>query len=162
MRAAWLVAVLWAGPVLLVGIDLAFASDDRCGGAPLSCDDGDVCTDDACSPAGGCANTPRAGFAGVRCPLERLRALDPCGGTPTPERLRRLLAQRIGEVVALVDRAEVAAKPTRRATLLRRAQAQLAALARKVANLGARGAVTAECDAEIRAILPGGAIRGIL
>jgi cysteine-rich repeat protein len=41
-------------------------TDDACDGAnqcistPTSCDDGDVCTDDSCSPATGCVHTPNA------------------------------------------------------------------------------------------------------
>ncbi|HEV8325625.1 MAG TPA: lamin tail domain-containing protein [Myxococcota bacterium] len=31
------------------------------GGAPITCDDGNGCTDDACSPASGCAFTPNTG-----------------------------------------------------------------------------------------------------
>ena len=34
--------------------------DGQCGGAPMACEDGDVCTDDACDPAVGCVHVPNA------------------------------------------------------------------------------------------------------
>lgn len=55
--------------------------------APVTCDDGDPCTADACV-AGACTHAPRTGIDGARCACER--PLPPaCAATPKP--LRRAI-----------------------------------------------------------------------
>ena len=73
--------------------------------SPLSCDDGDACTDDTCDPSAGCIHTERPATepAGVTCDLDNLRAL--LGMSPQPACSRRCsrmlitLLEKIGRLV---------------------------------------------------------------
>lgn len=51
-------------------------------GPPLSCDDGDACTDDLCDPARGCASTPRACDDGDPCSEDACDPLRGCVSVP--------------------------------------------------------------------------------
>jgi hypothetical protein len=41
-------------------------------GTPLTCDDGDLCTDETCDPVAGCQPIAKTGFASVRCRLDTM------------------------------------------------------------------------------------------
>ena len=105
-----------------------------CGG-PADCDDGDACTDDACS-VGVCSNTRRAGAAGVQCGL-------PVGGVRPPVCTNQSVPPRTekqyGKATGLIDRAVRRAGGGAR-KLLKKADKALkrAERAVQVANLAGR------------------------
>lgn len=62
------------------------------GGSPVACGDADFCTNDICSPSGGCQHEPALGTQRVSCRLDESRfilSMVPDGGGSTGAGLRR-------------------------------------------------------------------------
>jgi subtilisin family serine protease len=84
-------------------------------GTPLVCADGDTCTQDVCTPEGGCQFVALEGVASVRCVLDR--GLPVCPGVDLPASLRK----RFARAQRLVDRAEAAQRRRKQRVLVRKA-----------------------------------------
>jgi hypothetical protein len=110
------------------------------GGRPLTCDDGDFCTDDDCDPAVGCRYTAVTGIRTSSCHVDELRALLaalPDGGGKVGRGLVRRL-DRVGKILARVE----GAKPRRAKQMRQKAREVLRTFVRTVrANRRALGAV---------------------
>ena len=69
------------------GVETCNPVSGACGPGPLpTCDDGDVCTDDSCTPFVGCLHTPNTAPCddGKRCTFNDTCSGGTCGGTPVP------------------------------------------------------------------------------
>jgi hypothetical protein len=102
-------------------------------GPPVSCDDGDACTEDACAAVAGCTRIARTGLAGVTCHVAQLRTL--VDGLPADARaLAKLLGARLDCADRRIASADAAAKPRPRAKHARKARRCVARLLARVVN----------------------------
>jgi hypothetical protein len=97
-------------------------------GPAIVCDDGDVCTDDACDPLGGCYARPLPAFDAVLCRVSEMRALVE-GASALPRKVARKLRHRIAKVDGAVMRANSTNRPARAERMLERAARALVKLA---------------------------------
>lgn len=87
-------------------------------GPPITCDDGDVCTTNACDPSFGCQTARAPTFDVAFEKVEEFLALiaAPCDGDPLVRKIRKKIAKRIAKVRAKMRKAE--RKPLRIEDLL--------------------------------------------
>ena len=91
-------------------------------GTPPTCVDGNLCTDDTCHAASGCAYLPKTGFGGITCRLDTIdvdlqRSQD---GDVAPN-VRQKLGKVLAALRAKLAQAEAAQGNTKRTTKLLRA-----------------------------------------
>jgi hypothetical protein len=120
-----------------------------------SCDDGDACTAiDGCA-AGVCGGV-LADIPEARCEAGRLGAVDLCAAGELPKSLARLLTKKTKRADGALAKAETARSRNQTAKMavqLRRAEATLAAVGRKVEKLLAGGGLAPTCAGRITAAL---------
>jgi len=104
-------------------------------GAPLSSDDGDLCTDDSvCDPTTGYVHTPITGFASVTCRFDTIdAALSGAAAGDISPGLRRTFQRAVAKARAQVVRAE-GSHGKRQAKMLKGAAKQVGALGRLLAT----------------------------
>ncbi len=118
-----------------------------------ACDDGDACTTETCDPGGGCTSTPVEGFVGVACLCSRGVAPEVCGGASVPQGI----AHRFTSACDAVARAAHMDGSHRARRLVRRAVNLLGQAERTTARAGRRGLLVSACSDGL-----GDAIAGVL
>ena len=104
------------------------------------CDDGDACTDDACTAAR-CEHAPRAGFAAVTCAFEAPRL-----GACADEASFGKVGKRLDRARALIGQAEgAAAKAKKSRKLLGKAAGAARSASTLAERLEGRGRLSPEC-----------------
>jgi hypothetical protein len=119
------------------------------GGCLVSCDDGNGCTNDSCVNAA-CSNHLVPGIPGVRCLIDRMRTVPPCGS----EALNAKLAAAIDKALTRADKALVMAEPAtgkKHAKLLKKANKQVSRIFKKADKAKANGKVSDECHTAMSA-----------
>jgi hypothetical protein len=100
-------------------------------GTPLDCDDHDLCTDDTCTPTGGCPHAQKTGYDGVRCHLDTMdQALGAAKPTDITPGVKRKISGLIIKVRAKLTAGE-SAGPGKRAVK------QVAAAGKQLKAIGA-------------------------
>jgi hypothetical protein len=88
--------------------------------AAVSCDDGDPCTADLCSPGGGCTRTAARGGDAAACVLSAASSAAVCASSAAP----RVIARRLAQANELLLRTDNAGRHRAR-RLVKRARARL-------------------------------------
>ncbi len=102
-------------------------------GTPLRCDDGDVCTVDACDAVAGCTHT-RLGYGDAMAAVDAILFVPGCAGERVPRRIGRLL----GRARTLLGRARGTGRP-KAARLVARAERKLRLAFGTARRAGRRG-----------------------
>jgi hypothetical protein len=130
-----------------------------CTPGPGACDDGDLCTEDRCDAATGCAHDPVAGYAAVLCRLDTMATTIASEPVTAFGRLnvQRKLASKVQSARGRVASAEAAAKKRGK---LKRARSVLASFMKSVQRGVATGRIDGPVGARLLA-LASGATSGI-
>lgn len=109
-----------------------------------SCDDGNACTDDACGTAG-CSHALRAGTAGLRCLVGRLRTGQPCGADPITAKYAKQIDKALGKADTLLGKVD-AASGKKRAKAVKKVVTALNGATNKVKAALKKKGVTSACS----------------
>lgn len=121
--------------------------------SPPGCDDADPCTTDTCEEPSGCVNTELAGFDGLDCRVGRFLEPSLCGADPVDRKLGTLLAKKSTAIRKLIDKAEAATKAGKRRKLLKKSDALLRKLQKKVSVFAKKQKITPACSGTLTAML---------
>jgi hypothetical protein len=100
-----------------------------------TCIDDDPCTDDTCSPVGGCPHPRKTGFPGVTCRLEFITgAATNAGVADLDTKVRAKILKLSAGATTRLDGAAQEAKVKRQRKLLKGAEGQLAKLSKLIAK----------------------------
>lgn len=107
-----------------------------CGaGTPPVCADDDPCTDDTCTPVGGCPHPRKTGFPGITCRIEFVRtAADGAGVAELPTKVRAKILKLSAGATSRLNDAATETKVKRQRKLLKGAEGQLSKLAKLLAK----------------------------
>lgn len=113
-------------------------------GTPLSCDDGDLCTDDSCDTVTGCVHASRTGFPRILCRLDAIdQLIASASSTDIQTPARKKLTTLMKGIRAKLTKAQQASSPTKAKKPLKAAVKQTKAFQKYLAKQsGKKVAVT--------------------
>jgi cysteine-rich repeat protein len=108
-------------------------SNGECVVTPTVCADDDPCTDDTCTPAGGCPHPRKTGFAGVDCRLELIERLaTDASVTDLPTKERGKILKLVGGARTRIITAGQETRLKRQKKLLKASEKQISKLVKLV------------------------------